>query len=304
MNAERLAEAEKLFKEGKKYGSKSITRWKPDWDNASQAYEKAALAFRNLKALERAIEAFDLAADANDHANLSWAAGKAYENAAMCCKDVGDLDRLVAYFEKAARAYRLDGKPDKAGDVLKRAAQYIEKTNMEKACDLYKNSLACFVDEDKQHLAAESFRWWVSLLVKSGKLRDAAEAYAFQIPVFIKVDSQHNVGKAVLAQVILCLKDGDISAADQYLRKATEYQGSDAIRQNEYELGVELVQAFEDGDEERLNRLRTDQAIGFLETEVARLGKNLKLVAGAAKVKVDGETTEVTADELADGNLL
>jgi hypothetical protein len=182
----------------------------------------------------------------------------------------------------------------------------LEKKDPDRAAELYKDSLGYYLDEDKHHLAAESFRWMVTMYIKQEKFKEAADAFGSQIPVFIKLDQQHNVGKCLLSQVILALRIGDVGMADKFIRDAGSVEGSDAMRQQEYDVAVELVQAFEEGDEEKLKKLRADQVISFLENEVARVGKNLAFGPHVKKagLKFGNDDERVVADELDDNNLL
>eukprot|EP01028_Stygiella_incarcerata_P011029 TRINITY_DN603_c0_g4_i2.p1 TRINITY_DN603_c0_g4~~TRINITY_DN603_c0_g4_i2.p1 ORF type:complete len:109 (-),score=18.35 TRINITY_DN603_c0_g4_i2:26-352(-) len=69
MDAKRT-EGEAAMKEGKKLSSKTLFRWKPDWDHASIAFDKAGLCFKNAKEFEKALEAYTLSGEAHEKCHL------------------------------------------------------------------------------------------------------------------------------------------------------------------------------------------------------------------------------------------
>lgn len=297
-DVDKVAQAEKLFKSAEKHAKKSLFH-KPDWDQASTEFEQAAQHFRNAKSFDRAIDAFVKAADANEQINLMWAAGKALENAAMIAKDLNRMEESTKFFISSARKYRMDGKVDKAAEVLRKAARLMETSNIGSAIEMLQDCCEFLMDDEKWHLAAEPFRSLIQMLVRADRYEEAADAYVTQMKAFLKLDQPHNIARNILGAVICCLTAGNVAKADATMRQASESYMK-VMSSDEYTLCDNLIRAFNEGDEQTLADLVKYQSITFLDNEVARLGKNLKIKEGMKK----SEAYTALAPELDPDNLL
>eukprot|EP01121_Diplochlamys_sp_Union-15-3_P008951 TRINITY_DN2409_c0_g1_i5.p1 TRINITY_DN2409_c0_g1~~TRINITY_DN2409_c0_g1_i5.p1 ORF type:complete len:180 (+),score=35.83 TRINITY_DN2409_c0_g1_i5:129-668(+) len=100
--------------------------------------------------------------------------------------------------------------------------------------------------------------------------------------------------KSHLSIVIIHLAQNDYVAADKYYQSALSKH--DFIRSDESKIGNDILEAFESGDEEMINKLKSKQVILLLENEVARLVKNFSF-SGTKKKKQTPKSIDYSDEE-------
>jgi hypothetical protein len=82
-----VSEGDKQMKAATKLCQPSLLamRMTADWEAATPLFEKAALNYKQAKALEKAIEAYERAAQGQERLNSPWHAAKHLEQARNCC---------------------------------------------------------------------------------------------------------------------------------------------------------------------------------------------------------------------------
>ncbi|XP_016111241.1 gamma-soluble NSF attachment protein-like [Sinocyclocheilus grahami] len=163
MAAQKINEAHEHIAKAEKCLKTSMTKWKPDYDEAASEMAKAAVAFKNAKQFEQAKDAYLKEAEYHTDNKALFHAAKAYEQAGMMLKDMKKMPEAIQLIEKASIMYVENGTSGTAGIALDRAGKLIEPIDLEKAVDLYQKAASVFENEDRLRQAAE-------LLGKSSRL--------------------------------------------------------------------------------------------------------------------------------------
>eukprot|EP01027_Heterolobosea_sp_BB2_P008439 GEZU01012523.1.p1 GENE.GEZU01012523.1~~GEZU01012523.1.p1 ORF type:complete len:314 (-),score=131.02 GEZU01012523.1:403-1344(-) len=270
----KIKEADELFKEAKKLSTKSLFRWKPEYDQAATKYEKAGNLYKHSKENAKAVEAFLKASECHYLAENVYLAGKELETAGNICRDDKDNARACELYRKAAEIFLEDGKPDKAASLFTSAARIAE--DVDKAVELYKRAIDVFVDEEKYVMSGDAFRTFNAFLLRNGRIVDAIENIKKQIKAFEALDQPHNVWKAYLSIIVLHLYNNDWVAADNEMSNFIQNEGF--ARTIERELADRLLDAYDQRDSEELEKTIKEQHFTFLENEVGKLALKLRVL--------------------------
>eukprot|EP01028_Stygiella_incarcerata_P011028 TRINITY_DN603_c0_g4_i1.p1 TRINITY_DN603_c0_g4~~TRINITY_DN603_c0_g4_i1.p1 ORF type:complete len:199 (-),score=69.51 TRINITY_DN603_c0_g4_i1:236-832(-) len=185
----------------------------------------------------------------------------------------------------------------------------MEPSDVDVASSLYHDAISTYIDDEKEHLSGETFKALTILLLRNQKYEEAAAIFAEQIPVFLKLDQFHNVGKNLLSQVVIFLHAGNIDRAQDLIRDATlneEFNTHERsfVTSEEKDVADQLLASFEEQDEERLEETKRRQAFEFLEHEVTRLARGLKLTGGVPRPKKEPGDEDAEPDVFDEENLL
>eukprot|EP00128_Syssomonas_multiformis_P010238 Colp12_sorted_trinity150504_noHs@6194 len=276
----KLQEGQNAMKEGEKALKTGLFKWTPDFESAAQYFEQAANCFRAARALDQLKEAYLKASECHVKTDSLYHAGKALENAAQIAKDNKNVEEAAQLYERACGYYHEHGAPDSAALTYEKAARMLEPTNKERAAEFYLKACDIWENEDKQHSANESFSRAVNILMKSEKYDQVAEVLKRFIACLLSTGASA-VGKPILSLVIVQLKMGDSVAATKTIQ---QYMSNDKfVNGEECELAHKLVAAFDDFDQEAVTKATSNQAFAFLDNEVCKLARSLRVPGGTRK---------------------
>jgi tetratricopeptide (TPR) repeat protein len=275
-------EAEKLMKEADKLTTKTLFRWKPDWESASTMYENAGTYFKNAKVPERAKDAFIRAANCFENMNLGFSAGKNYDAAAMMAKDLNSSEEAADLYEKASMFYRQENSPDKAAETLLKASKCVEDLNPDRAIQLSIAACDLYQEEEKELFSGQAFRSTISLLLRNNKIIQTIELLTKQQTIFEKTKNTHDLHKNFLSLIVLHLHRGDSVAANLvWETSCSNYPDFPVTKEGK--ASAELLDAFERSDPEALQKCVKQQVFEFLDNQIAKLAKGLKITGGGTE---------------------
>uniref|UniRef100_A0A7S4UFZ8 Gamma-soluble NSF attachment protein n=1 Tax=Alexandrium monilatum TaxID=311494 RepID=A0A7S4UFZ8_9DINO len=268
-----LAQAEKALKP-----SWMSLKFNPDHLTASMEYAQAATKFRAAGLLQESVQAWVMAGDTKAALHDSFGAGRAYESAGAICdgSGPGGLAAAAENWEKAIRCFRLAGKAEIAAKlILKLAALREKEGDVAGAKAAYEDAIEVFLEDEKDHNLCDVYKQYIGFLVRSGLFAEAPKAIDGHIKVLKRQGHDHFVYKEALAKVVLFLHMQDTVRAEDALNEPAEVRGW--FTSKEAQSGAELVAAFQNNDAEEVQRVMKDQTFTFLQVEIARLAKQLRL---------------------------
>lgn len=274
----KLQEADQQMKEGDKLSTKTLTRWKPDWDSAAVVYEKAANNYKNAKAYEQAKQAYKKTSNAHYQMNILFTSAKHLDNAAAMAKEQKQIEEATTLYEKASMVYRENGSGFNAADNLAKAAKLIEPINVDKAMDYLKQACELFELEDKEHYSGETFKIAISLFLRNKKYGDTIELLRNQSRVFKKLNQPHDLHKCFLSMIVVYLHCDDTVAANNLYTEFNDVPGF-ALSQ-EGGAAAELLSAYENGNPEDLKAIINKQIFNFLDNQICKIARALTISDG------------------------
>ncbi|KAJ3339661.1 hypothetical protein HDU93_007887 [Gonapodya sp. JEL0774] len=276
-----------------------LIKSKPDLETASMQFDKAATTFKQAKLYEDAIAAHVKAAECQEKLGVFFAAAKSLESAA------GVLALQLKRPEDAADMYKrvsdmlvLNGSADKAAEMLEKAAKTVEATNQIRAIELYLASCDILEDADRGRLAVDTFKRTATMLLKA-KRYDLATATLSRLAIIYRsVGNKNQVQKTALCTIILQLALNDEVAASKEIRN---YAADGFPDSDEGAAAQELLQAWREQDEKRWTKVVNAPIVTFLDNEVTRLARSLR-VPGASSVVSNSGYTQTNHESIKHGS--
>eukprot|EP01080_Neovahlkampfia_damariscottae_P006750 gene6750-10915_t len=268
-----------LKKEADSDMSTSIFKWKPNYDEAATKYEKAGQMFRSLKNFDQAKDCYSKAANAYSNSKSLYMGGKNYEDAGNVCREQKKITEACDFYEKAAELYQKAGKVDKASQTLSKAAGLLPSEEKTKAISLFKKSIDLYNMNNSHHLATDTYRAFNAYLIKAGLFNEVIENLEKQLKSFEALEQKHNIHKAIISMIIIHLKCNEWVKATEVQEKHLE--GSLGYGQSdEYYIAQDLLDSFENNDEDRLIKTIKSSKIKLLENQIAKVALSLKIIPG------------------------
>ncbi|KAJ1666395.1 hypothetical protein IW140_001126 [Coemansia sp. RSA 1813] len=284
--------AQEYAKEAQK-ASKSSWFSKPEWDTAAQYWDKAATVYKTALHFEEAIDCHAKASDAFTKVNALYLAAKGYENAAMIAeKQLKDHSKAVMYYSKSSDMFRSQGSsPERAAEMLEKAAKICEDVDTIQAIQLYDTALGIYEAEDRGRFSMGTFKKLTSYLIGKSRLPEAADVQMRLYAVCEQINNRYEGNKCCLAVVVLLLAFGDNVAAS---KKMDEFgQSVSLIHSDEFALADQMLQAYTNGDQEEFANLARSQKVTFLDSSISRLAVKTR-VPGAARVEQPPSLPQMT----------
>ncbi|KAJ1796611.1 hypothetical protein LPJ59_003642 [Coemansia sp. RSA 2399] len=257
---------------------------KPEWDTAAQYWDKAATSYKTALHFEEAIDCHAKASDAFTKVNALYLAAKGYENAAILAeKQLKDHSKAVTYYCKSSDMFRSQGSsPDRAAEMLEKAAKICEDVDTDQAIQLYDAALGIYETEDRGRFSMGTFKKLTSYLIEKNRLSEAADAQMRLYAVCEQINNRYEGNKCCLAVIVLLLAFGDNVAAS---KRMDEFgQSVSLLHSNEFALADQLLQAYTNGDQEEFVNIARSQKVSFLDSSISRLAVKTR-VPGAARVE-------------------
>ncbi|XP_060576433.1 gamma-soluble NSF attachment protein-like [Ruditapes philippinarum] len=287
----KLKEAAGHIQQAEKCLKTSLMKWNPDLDGAASEYIKAATCYKNAKALADARGAYLKAAEMQERMKSPFHAAKSYEQAGLLSKENKELDQAVHYMERASFMFQEHGTPDTAALCLEKAAKMVEQTKPAHAVELYKKASDVADIEDRPRQSAENIGKAGRLLINLERYEEAIECLTKEINFYAAAENYAMINKLVLAVVLIKLTLGDYVAADQFYRSSISHPGF--TDSEECAAVDELLQAYDDGDEETARRVLSIPLIKYMDNCFAKLSKKLVIPGGMRVGKSEAGVTEI-----------
>lgn len=275
MAAAEAKEHEKLAEKALQTSWMSM-RFQPDFVVASMEYSQAATKYRAAGLLADCVRTHGKCAELKEKQNDLFSAGRSYEQAAQICETKPEAGSCEAYWQKAISCYRLSGKGEAAAKlVMKQAAVSEKEGDLEKAKGFYADAIEIYKDEEKDYMISDVYRQNIAFLVRSEFFSDALSAMDGHMEVLIRQGHFPFAHKEALAKCVLCLWMGDTVTAEQALHGNEKM--NDWFMSDEAQAGFELLAAFQNYDAEGAERALQRQVFTFLQVEVARIARKLRV---------------------------
>jgi len=245
-------------------------------------YFKAATAYRNAKSLDKSKDCFLKAIDCYMN-NKSWFhAAKSCEQIVLLAKETETLAEVEEYANKACNLYQQHGSPEAAAASMDKAAKMTEPKHPELALEFYKRALAVVLIGDSTHQAAEFASKVSRILVKLKKFEEASKALKKEISLNLQTKSYGQVGRLVVALVLVQLALDDFVDAKKTFKKWGNRCDPQEVKTLET-----LLQAFDEEDPELAAKMLASPFIRHMDVEYALLSKNIPLPSGV-QLEKDG----------------
>ncbi|CAE7368573.1 IDE, partial [Symbiodinium pilosum] len=258
-------------------------KFSPDHLTASMEYSQAATQFRAANMLQESADAWAKSGEMKEQLHDLFGAGRAYESAGSLCDGTGPGGpaTAMAHWQKAVQCFRIAGKSDVAAKLLlKMAANKEKQGDIESAKTSFQDALSLYEDEEKDYELGDVYKSYIGFLIRSGALEDALVAMDGHIGVLNRQKSLPFAHKELLSKIVLLAQLEDTVRAEEVLNVAP-VEGWFTSR--ECQVGCELVEALKSHDAEALAGLQKEQIFTFLQVEVARAVRQLKVAALAPR---------------------
>jgi len=275
---EHLSKAEQALKP-----SWMSLKFSPDHVTASMEFSQAATQFRAANMLQESADAWAKSGEMKEQLHDLFGAGRAYESAGGICDGSGPDGAAAAmrHWQKAVQCFRVAGKADVAAKLLLKLAGIKEKQgDIEAAKSAFQDALGLYEDEEKDYELGDVYKTYIGFLIRSGALEDALVAMDGHIGVLSRQKSLPFAHKELLSKIVLLGQLEDTVRADEILN-ASQVDGWFTSR--ECQVGCDLVEALKNHDAEALAGLQKEQTFTFLQVEVARVVRQLKVAAIAPR---------------------
>mmetsp|Transcript_51123 Transcript_51123/g.146788 ORF Transcript_51123/g.146788 Transcript_51123/m.146788 type:complete len:314 (-) Transcript_51123:112-1053(-) len=240
-------------------------KFAPDHLSASMEFANAATKFRSANMMEYAVAAWVRSAEMKEKLSDLFGAGRAYESAGAICDGTGPGGPKAAAknWEKAIRCFRLCAKGDIAAKLILKRAESLEKDgDVDGAKVAFEEAIEVFKEDEKDYQLGDVYKQYIGFLVRSNRVDDTAKAMDGHVEILVRNKHYPFAHK-------------DVVRADQALQPGIAVEGW--FMSKESQVGSELVEAFQAHDAENAERLLKEQVFTFLQVEVARLAKKLKV---------------------------
>mmetsp|Transcript_21211 Transcript_21211/g.49796 ORF Transcript_21211/g.49796 Transcript_21211/m.49796 type:complete len:317 (+) Transcript_21211:22-972(+) len=274
---ERMAEADKLMKSGDKAVKKTLFKWTPDWDTAAANYDKAGGIYRVANEMDKACYAYEKAADAHYKNNIMGFAARALENVASIKRDQKQYEASADFYKKCSDIFVLNESYDKGSECLVKAAKIMCDIRIDLGIQLYKDALSIYEVNDRHAMMGDTWRQALAAMLKAEMWTEALELLERLLPTFVKLEQMPYHHRACLSILILKLQMNDYPAADKlfmdFCASDTGFAFSD-----EGKAAEGLLQAFDKGEVEEVEKMTKGQPFTFLENMMGRVAKGLHKV--------------------------
>lgn len=246
----------------------------PDYILASEEYSKAANMFRNLNEFDQAADCYIKASECNKQLGSFYLAAKALETAGGVISK-SNAEKAAMLYKQAGELYNLSNNPDKSCEILEKAAQ--TEPDFQKALEYYLEALALYESEDRTRFGLETFKRCISFCCKHAKFKNAIQVSQRLEEALQKMKNSSMYHRQVLSSILIQLSQGEFLDAEMKWSKACgryiELTRLSIENSEEGTICVELLQAFENGDQEEFNRVLSAHLINYLDFEIIKLAR-------------------------------
>ncbi|GMS80256.1 hypothetical protein PENTCL1PPCAC_2431, partial [Pristionchus entomophagus] len=277
-DAARLAEAADCEKKAAECLKTSMLKmkFKPDFDGAASALERASVCYRNASQPQKAAKALQDAAANYDQCNNRFHAAKAREGAAMLLRDAGDSAGAFPLFEASIDGYAESGSLDTAAMTVEKAAKVISEKEPEKAIKLYEKGLSLVQQSDRSKMAGEFLSAITKLSLRLEDYPRACEAIREEIEKYLEVKETLRIGQLAIGIVLVKLAMEDcVAATNEYGRivhQCPEFESTDDASACQ-----SLIASYDAGDDSAFQNALKRGSLRSMDNEYLRLQRKLKV---------------------------
>lgn len=279
----------------------SLLKWRPDYENAADEYNKAATCFRNAKSYEQCKDCLLKAVECHKQNRALFYAAKALDQCVLVSKELGNLRDIAEYAERAANMFQTHGNAESAASSLDKAAKIIESQYPEDALKLYQHATEIVLIQDSTRQAAEYTSKIARIHVKLQQYDLAADAIRRELGLHQQNESYQATGRLIVALVLVQLARGDVVAAEKAFKEWGNYCEAPELQTLET-----LLTAYDEEDPENAKRALNSPFIKHMDVEYAILARDMPLpessiprAAASASNNVPGAKGEESpADDL------
>jgi len=166
--------------------------------------------------------------------------------------------------------FREHGTPDTAALALDKGAKIVENKHPEVALDLYIKAIDVVMIEDRPSQASEFAAKAARILVKLKRYDEAAEMVKKEMGFHLAIENTRSAGRLVVAQVLIHLMREDYVAADKVFKEGHSY-----CERDECNTVMDILEGYDQGDPEQMNRALNNPFIKHMDVEFAKLARSL-----------------------------
>ncbi|XP_033164119.1 gamma-soluble NSF attachment protein isoform X1 [Drosophila mauritiana] len=246
-------------------------------------YFKAATAYRVAKSFDKSKDCFLKAIDCYEN-NKSWFhAAKSYEQIILLAKETDKLSEVEDYANRACCLYQQHGSPEAAAAAMDKAAKMTESKHPDLALGFYKRALAVVLIGDSTHQASEFASKVSRILVRLKKYEEATKALKKEISLNLQTKSYGQVGRLVVALILV-----QLTLEDYVDAKKTFKKWGNRCDPQEVNTLQNLLKAFDDEDPELATKMLASPFIRHMDVEYALLSKDVPLPQGNRQMTKNG----------------
>lgn len=213
------------------------------------------------------------------------------ESAADAARDLKDYGLCKSLLKQASQLYLRGGIGDAASTALEKSGKELEKQGQyEEAADVFLAVADIYETDDKIRRMRVPLERAVGGFIKAKKLESAMETLKKQAVLFNQVQEQNNIDKNWLSRIIVQLAMGDFVAAEKLYDEA---MGSPTGTSEEQYLADQMLDAYDEADQEALNAVTSNQTFAFLQNDVAVLARKLTAEGGTGRAAKKLEAMKV-----------
>ncbi|XP_018580251.1 gamma-soluble NSF attachment protein-like [Anoplophora glabripennis] len=271
----KIEEGLEHIKNAEKSLKTSLLKWRPDYENAADEYNKAATCFRNAKAFEQCKDCLLKAVECHKQNRALFYAAKALDQCVLICKELGDLREVASLAERAANMFQSHGSAESAASSLDKAAKILESQHPADALKLFQHAAEISMVQDSSRQAAEYTSKVARLHVKLQQYDLAADAIRRELGLHQQSESYQATGRLTVALVLVQLARGDVVAAEKAFKEWGNYCEGPEVQTLET-----LLQAYDEEDPENAKRALNSPFIKHMDVEYAILARDMPLPEG------------------------
>lgn len=255
----------------------SLLKWRPDYDEAADEYNKAATCFRNAKSFKQCRECLMKASDCYRQNRNPFYAAKAIDQVVLVCKELGDFSEIAQMAEKAANLFHTNGNAESAAASLDKAAKILEQHYPEQSLNLFQHAAEIATIQDSSRQAAEYVSKVARLQVKLHQYDLAADSIRREMCLHQQNESYQQIGRLAVALVLVQLARGDVVAAEKAFK-----EWGNCCEGPEVQLLEQLLAAYDEEDPDAAKVALGNPFIKHMDVEYAILARQMPLPEGMA----------------------
>lgn len=266
-----------LIKEAEKALATSFFKRKPDHDSAAMFYGKAAKKLQYNKSYEEAISAYLKESKEYEISDSIYMAAKAIENVAYIYSTfLKNPKEAGVFYEKCARLYLVNNNLERATESLEKAGKAVVDTSISSAIQYFKQACELYEQEERYRQGLDTYTSTIALCIRDKQMDTAIKLSHKQIEILQKLRTSesydHLLCKAYLSHLILVLSLGDVVEASKQLQNFISHT-SNFVSSDEGNISVQLLNAFEQRDQNLLVETTKRQHVTFLHIEIVKLAR-------------------------------
>ncbi|XP_065161911.1 gamma-soluble NSF attachment protein [Atheta coriaria] len=281
MSNKKIEEGLEHIKVAEKCLKTSLLKWRPDYDEAADEYNKAATCFRNAKSFEQCKDCLMKAADCQKQNGNNFHAAKSLDQAILVSKDMNDFRSIAQLAERAAHLFQVSGNAESAAASLDKAAKILEAQNPSQALKLFQQAAQIAIIQDSARQAAEYMSKVARIHVKLQEYDLAADAIRREMGLHQQSEAYQSMGRLAVGLVLVQLARGDVVAAEKAFK-----EWGNCCEAPEVGTLESLLAAFDEEDPEAARVALNNPFIKHMDVEYAILARDMPLPQGMTQPMV------------------